>query len=185
MLYSWDSSKDYKQEVLFKNPTALTSVTFASDGRRIVIGDRAGLVRIIVAGSNLPPRILTGQSSTIDQVLFNRDNTFLATSSRDGSVRLWNWTMLSEDPIVFQNKLSDVSLKIQFSPDDQQIIILAANEKQKGNGIIAIWPISSSVMADLLCKYINRNMTKDEWTNFVGADLPYERTCNTVPENNK
>lgn len=34
-----------------------------------------------------------------------------------------------------------------------------------------------SAMGTALCSYVNRDMTKDEWTNFMGSDLPYEVVC--------
>ena len=38
-------------------------------------------------------------------------------------------------------------------------------------------------MSGLLCGFIERNMGKEEWDSYVADDLPYEKTCERLPEN--
>ena len=37
--------------------------------------------------------------------------------------------------------------------------------------------VQMAAMATTLCSYVKREMTKDEWVNFMGSDLPYEKVC--------
>ena len=36
-------------------------------------------------------------------------------------------------------------------------------------------------LAELVCDKVWRNLTLDEWHQFVGEDIPYERTCPNLP----
>jgi hypothetical protein len=65
-----------------------------------------------------------------------------------------------------------------FTPDDEQIMI-GVNHRQlveASKETIHVWPTKIGTMASALCGYVGRNMTKDEWANFVGADLRINRS---------
>jgi WD domain, G-beta repeat len=184
-LYVWDISNNYAERVIYKNTSDITSVVFAPDNRRIVFGDEEGHVRIIFEDSNLAPRMLTGHTAYIEKIVFNNAGTFMATTSRDHSIRIWNWLRITDPPIVFKAEKETVwTSGAAFTPNDDQLMIGVVNATSQKK-MIRTWPTTSEPMSTLLCGYINRNMTKEEWANFVGEDLVYERTCDSFPANNK
>lgn len=185
-LYIWDIAAGYAEKVAYKNAAPLTAVTFAQDNsRRIIIGDNTGQIKIITEDSNLPPRILSGHGAHIEQIVFNNAATFLATTSRDGKVRLWNWNSLQTNPIVLvDSNLGDWVWSAAFSPDDEQLMIGIHSNTNNAKETIHVWPTKVATMANSLCSYVDRNMTKDEWDNFA-TGLDYERTCDAYPANNK
>ena len=185
-LYVWDIDNNFAEKVAYKNSSDLTAITFAPDNRRIIFGDEEGQIKIITEDSNLPPRILSGHEAHIEQIVFNNAGTFLATTSRDHTVRIWNWLIPAQQPIVLKDKEQDEWVwSATFSPDDEQLMIGVNNRAEKTKETIHVWPTKIGTMASSLCSYVGRNLTKDEWDNFVGADLPYEKTCDNFPENNK
>ena len=185
-LYVWDIENNYAEKIPFKNNVSLTAVAFAQDNsRRIIVGDNSGQIRIITEDSNLPPRNLSGHIAHIEQIIFNNSATFLATTSRDGKVRLWNWNKLSDNPIVLTDtNLGDWVWSAAFSPDDEQLMIGIHSNNKNVKETIHVWPTRISTMANSLCGYVDRNMTKDEWDNYSGG-LNYEKTCDAYPSNNK
>ncbi|MBL7863878.1 MAG: PD40 domain-containing protein [Cyclobacteriaceae bacterium] len=185
-LYIWDLANNYAEKVAFKNAAPLTTVAFAMDNsRRIIVGDNTGQVKVFVEDSNLPSVNLTGHISHIEQIVFNNAGTFLATTSRDGKVRLWNWTKLNENPIVLTDtNLGDWIWSAAFSPDDEQLMVGIHSNTKNAKETIHVWPTKVSTMANSLCTYIDRNMTQDEWDNFA-TGLRYESTCDNYPANNK
>jgi hypothetical protein len=53
------------------------------------------------------------------------------------------------------------------------ILIAACSESE-----IRIWPTDPGILAEQICPNIERkDMTKDEWTKYVGNDIEYENTC--------
>ncbi len=185
-LYLWDISNNYAEKVAYKNTSPLTTVAFSLDNsRRIIIGDNTGQIKIITEDSNLPARNLSGHTSHIEQIVFNHAGTFLATTSRDGKVRLWNWSKLNENPIVLTDtNLGDWIWSAAFSPDDEQLMVGIHSNTNNAKETIHVWPTKVATMANSLCGYVDRNMTKDEWDNFA-TGLQYEKTCDTYPTNNK
>jgi hypothetical protein len=68
------------------------------------------------------------------------------------------------------------NVKFEGNPGDDDINkgLLTALERLKQT---VGKDMSPEVMALRLCSLVSRNMTREEWENFVGSDLPYERTC--------
>ena len=185
-LYLWDVENGYAERVAYKNPSDITALTFAPDNRRIIIGDEEGQVKVVWEDSNLPPRVLTGHTAHIEQIVFNNAETFVATTSRDHTVRVWNWGKLADQPIVLKDEGQDYWVwSATFTPDDEQLMIGVNNNVNKSKETIHVWPMKIGTMASSLCGYVGRNMSKDEWSNYVGDDLTYERTCENFPANNK
>ncbi len=171
-LYLWDT-KTYAAQTSYQNPRAgLYAVAFGPDGRRVVIGDANGLVKILVEGVVI--RELAGHESAIQDIKFNHAGKFMATASKDKTVRLWNLENLKEQPIKLYDHPNWV-WTIAFSPDDEQL--LAGTQEQ----IVKSWPTKIETMSGKLCGMLTRNMTQDEWDIFVSEDLTREKTCENFP----
>jgi len=188
-LYVWDLANNYTEKVAYKINAPITSVAWAVDGtRRIIFGDNTGQVRVITEDTNLQPTVLSGHTAHIEQIVFNNAGTFLATTSRDGKVRLWEWGKLQNNPIVLTDKnLGDWIWSATFSPDDEQLMAGIHSNTNNAKETIHVWPTKVVTMSNSLCTYIDRNMTGDEWNNFAGGSngIKYERTCDNYPVNNK
>lgn len=175
-LYLWDA-KSFVTKTTYQNQrTGLYAVTFSPDGRRVVVGDSRGLIKILADGTVI--RELPGHESAIQEIKFNHSGKFMATSSKDKTVRLWNLENLKEQPIKLGDHPNWV-WSIAFSPDDEQL--MAGTQEQ----VIKSWPTKIETMADKLCGLVTRNMTKDEWDIFVSEDLEYVSTCENLGANNK
>jgi WD40 repeat protein len=48
------------------------------------------------------------------------------------------------------------------------------------NGSVVVWRISSGA-SDYLCERVWRNLSIDEWSQYLGEGIPYERTCPNLP----
>jgi WD40 repeat protein len=88
-------------------------------------------------------------------------------------VRLWSWNTPDAPPVVLRGHKDEVN-SVAFSPDGQT---LAAGSYDK---TIRLW-LTTKGLAETVCKKVWRNLTKDEWHEFVGADIPYKRTCSNLP----
>jgi len=184
-LYIWDLRNNFsvsKYQIL-KDQKDILAVSYMPDGRGIVIGDENGIVRIIDSG--IVKRVLSGHTSQIEQIKFSFSGQFMATASKDGSVRLWNLKQLNEQPQVLSDH--DWVWSVAFTPDDEQLMagIHAREETIKGvNQTIHAWPTKIPTMSTQLCSLVRRNLNKDEW-ELYNPGLPYESTCPNYPANNK
>jgi WD40 repeat protein len=183
-LYLWDTRNNYASKVLYKNPkngkgfAGLTAVGFSRDGKSIVVGDVDGIIRVISPETGNVTRTLTGHTSGIEQIVFNTKGSFMATASDDKTVRLWNMDpkRLREQPIVLSGHADWVRTAV-FSADDEQLLAGMHSNAEKANETIHAWPTKIETMSGLLCAYLKRNLTEDEWATYVDADLKREITC--------
>jgi len=148
------------------------SLTYNSNGSLIAIGDKSGNLKLINARTGSLIKNLTGHSARILDVDFSQNGKFLASSSMDGTVRLWTLEDYSKPPIVLTGHESWV-LSIAFSPDSRNLI----TSSDKGD-LILVWPTESRYMANQMCSFLTRNFTQSEWNNYVAPDIPLEQTCN-------
>ncbi len=178
-LLLWDMRNNFKETVFFKNADGLTAVAFSHD-KKVIIGDRKGLVRIISLDNVNSQRTLSGHTSSIQQIVFDHARKFMATASSDKSVRLWNYDVLTEQPIVLSGHADWVQTAV-FSADDEQLLAGMHGNVENSAETIHAWPTRIETMSGLLCSEVTRNLTEDEWATYAPG-LDYEITC---PEHQK
>jgi energy-coupling factor transporter ATP-binding protein EcfA2 len=183
-LYIWDVTNNYSATVKKMPADRLTAVAFTPEGRQIVVGNEGG--RVWITDNGLVVRELAGHTSAIEQVKFNHAGNFMATASKDYSVRMWNRNKLNEQPIIVSDH--DWVWAITFSPDDEQLMAGIHSVRETVTGVdqtIHAYPTKVKDMASILCGMVKRNMTREEWDLHVGSDLPYLKTCDALPANDK
>ena len=94
----------------------------------------------------------------------------LLTTSRDGTARIWDLNDSRKLPIILDDHNGWV-LTGSFDPSGTQVITGG------GDDFIRTWPIDPAYLAFRICELVERPMTKEEWIEFVGNDLPFEDTC--------
>jgi WD40 repeat protein len=186
-LYIWDLKNNYTASMypILPQGKDILTVAFMPEGNEIVVGTESGELRIINSG--VARRILTGHTSHIEQIKFNHAGKFMATASKDKSIRLWNLKDLNQQPQVLNDH--DWVWSMAFSPDDNQIMagIHSIVQNIGPNDVdftIHVWPTKITAMSGKLCGYVKRNLSKAEWDQFV-QDNNYQSTCPNLPANNK
>ena len=184
-LYVWDASNNYSVTTYRMPDDRLTAVSYSPDGGLIIVGNERGLVWITKAG--VVTRELSGHISSIEQIKYNNAGNFMVTASKDYKMRLWNMNKLNYQPTLLSEH--DWVWSVTFSPDDEQLMagIHSVKETKVGqvDQTIHAYPTKIKTMSGLLCGYLKRNMNKEEWDMHVRDDLPYEKTCASLPDNYK
>ncbi|MCK5170421.1 MAG: WD40 repeat domain-containing protein, partial [Bacteroidales bacterium] len=158
------------QVIESESKNAISAVAYNRNGKWLVTGDSRGNVRIRNSENFEVIDNLEGHRSRIYDIDFNPENNLMATSSLDGTVRVWDCTNLNNQPIVLKDHESWV-LSISFSPDGKRLVT-SSNKKDR----ILIWPTTSDFLAHEVLKGLERDMTIDEWNAFVAQDVEYEKT---------
>jgi len=184
-LYVWDAANDFTASVYKMPDNRLTAVSYNPDATLIIVGNERGRVWITKAG--IVSRELSGHISSIEQIKYNHAGNFMVTASKDYKMRLWNMNKLNYQPTLLSEH--DWVWSVTFSPDDEQLMAGIHSVKETKIGqvdqTIHAYPTKIKTMSGLLCGYLKRNMTKEEWDMHVREDLPYEKTCGALPMNNK
>jgi hypothetical protein len=111
----------------------------------------------------------------INDIQFNTALKQMATSGSDKKLKIFNIkdpADLTEPPVTLADNAGFV-LVMQFSPDGQMIV---SGESGGENNVIGR-PTHVDYLVTDICNMVSRNMTQDEWNNYVAKDIPIEKTC--------
>ncbi|MBN2391407.1 MAG: WD40 repeat domain-containing protein [Anaerolineae bacterium] len=177
----WDLETFPPRKVqMMKLDTQVLSVAFSPDGRWIASGSTDGMAWVwdVESGrevSRMIPKV-EGAYQAVNAVAFSPDGQWVVSGSWNGVARVWE---AATGCIVAEmtHKSAPVSF-VAFSSDDQRVVSVFGWE---GIGSVRIWRWQSEDMIDLACGRLTRNLTREEWRQYLG-DEPYRATCPNLPE---
>ncbi|HEX7312945.1 MAG TPA: caspase family protein [Pyrinomonadaceae bacterium] len=151
------------------------SVAFSADGTHAASGSEDGVVRLWNLNNlGRGPVELRGHETGVSGVAFRPDGEVLASCGKDGTVRLWDVLQPQTPPVVLRVAAGE-AFSVAYSPDGRTLASAYLD------GSIYLWIGDTEILASLVCDKVRRNLTNDEWVQFVGQDVEYERTCPNLP----
>jgi WD40 repeat protein len=163
-------------EPLLGHKGSVRDVAFSPDGKWLAIAmensaEKKGEVWLWdVERRRLLDKPLEGHAYSAQAVAFSPDNRRLASAGGDATVRLWDvdtWKPLGE-PLEGEWVFEDLA----FSPDGKWLA--GANQ----DATVWLWDMDWRSRA---CRIANRNLTDDEWQQYLGKEESDEDTCETIP----
>lgn len=171
----WDLRDPKKSATLGSHDGEVTSLRFSSDARLLASGGDDRTARVWnVAEPQRQPLVLRGHDQTVKAVAFSPDGRTLVTGSYDGTTRLWDLQRPEVAPLIWNSANGEV-VSVAFSPDGTRVA------SGYVNGRILVWVADPASVAGAACGMLRRNLSAPEWWQFVGADVPYEKTCEELP----
>ncbi len=159
------------------------SLAFSPDSATLAGSGMFGIALWDVESGQLIGRAIMESNAAVTSIAFSPDGKVLASTActrqgpphcLEGDIRLWDVGTLKPLGRVPPSNVGAVNF-LAFSLDGQT---LASNSSD--NGII-LWDLSFASWQARACRIANRNLTMNEWTRFVGSDIPYKRTCPDLP----
>ncbi len=119
---------------------------------------------------------LEGHADELRSLVFSGDGDalILISGSVDQTIRIWNPRQPRDTPVVIVG-VNEWIRALAISPDG---MVLAAPDTQAS---IRLLVPDTSMLAERVCERVTMNLTPDEWTHYVGVDVPYKRTCPNYP----
>ncbi|SCY62143.1 WD40 repeat [Nitrosospira sp. Nl5] len=176
----WDAKTGKPIGEPLRGQSAVWSVAFSPDGNRIISGSSDSTLRLWDARSGSPiGKPLQGHKLWVTSVAFSPDGTYLVSGSYDRTLQLWNAS--AGQPIGIpirghENEAVNMGavLSVAFSPDGTRI---ASGGMDK---MLRLWP-RTDIWPDELCRKLMRNMSYQEWREWVSPDIPYVEQCPGLP----
>jgi len=166
------NSENFSIETSGKN---IKVVRFNPENNLLALGDADGTVELWDISLRKKLSEVKAHGGQINDIQFNTALKQMATSGNDKKIKIFNIkdpADLTEPPVTLADNAGFV-LVMQFSPDGQMIV---SGESGEGNSVIGR-PTHVDYLVCDICNKITRNMTQDEWNNYVAKDIPLEKTC--------
>jgi WD40 repeat protein len=171
-LYEYDLDNPGEGRLIYNNSgNPVMAVTYSPDDRAVVIGTLNGTVRIINRSGNSSGITLRGPEARVTDLAFSYNGKFMAASSNDGNVYLWQTSDWQNEPVIVTDNGGFV-LTLCFS-DDSRYFYSGSTEFPRLIGR----PVEASLMVDDFCRLVDRNLSQAEWDLYIAEDIPYEMTC--------
>lgn len=153
--------------------TPVSSVAVSPDGSRIASASR-WTVRTWDASTGRPTGApFEGHSSAVAVVAFSPDGRRIVSGSWDHTLRVWDAQTGQSIGVPLQGHRGDVR-SIAFSRDGRLIV------SGSDDGDVRLWP-APNAWADLLGAKVTRNMSRDEWREWVSGEIDYIVQCPGLP----
>jgi len=148
------------------------AVSFSSDDAKVATASWDRTARIWNAQTGAEIARLPHEEA-IYAVSFSSDDAKVATASWDDTARIWNGQTGTE---IFRLEHEDNVYAVSFSSDSRWVATAS------WDGTARIWPLSISDLRDELCRRLTRNLTANEWKQYVYPKLEnYRLTCPQHP----
>lgn len=166
-----DIWKDQSHSVLYSQYIrAINSLSISHDYKYLAIGDEFGEATLWDIENKEVVRKISGHSSAITKVEFSPNDKTLLTASRDGTTRIWDLEDTKKLPLVLDDHQGWV-MTATFSPDGDKVLTGSADK------FIRVFSTEPDALADRICELVNRNLTEEEWKEYIGENIPYQKTC--------
>jgi WD40 repeat protein len=156
-------------------------VRFSLDGKMLVTTSKDGTARVWTTNNWTTVTVFSEHTGSVNDAAFSPDGKLVVSASADNTAMVW-------EPVTGRRiaTLSDSSGAVNdasFSPDGKLILTASAH------GTAPLWGLNTEVSANtstdelsaLACRKATRNMTADEWRQYMGAE-PYRATCQNLPQ---
>jgi hypothetical protein len=172
----WDlTNKNSEKVMTIRGSSSISAVALNSDASLLAFSDTNGKVKVWDIKNNKLLHQFSGHKATVNKLIFHSKAGLLASASFDGTIRIWNLNYSNDQPIIMRDHDAWV-WTIAFSPDNKELVAGTTNNQ------IKVWSIKPELMSEDICSRISRNLTPSEWRTYVGDDIPYQKTCNALPQ---
>jgi class 3 adenylate cyclase/WD40 repeat protein len=161
---------------------ALPDFQVHPDRRRMFVASESGFVWVVdIQRRTIDGAPLAASGTQLEGVALSPDAKYLAAISRDGALRLWETdTRRAFGPALSGHAFEATGVawgKAGLYSAGTTHIDFAKDEGQVG---LLEWNGDPRRLSDLACGFVRRNLTRAEWSEFVG-DADYRVTCRAFP----
>jgi WD40 repeat protein len=149
----------------------VSSVSFSPDGKWVVSASWNNTIQVWEAATGKEISRMTHDDGVIS-VVFSPDGNYVLSMSLDKSARVWETdTGIEVARVTHDQWVSSVA----FSPDGKYVI------SGGGDSLARIWEWQPEDLISNSCANLPRNLTRNEWNQYIGDALPFQAVCDNLP----
>jgi WD40 repeat protein len=152
----------------------LMSFMFSPDGTLITVGGANGNILLLDSTSLKTVFLLNDQSMWITSFAFSPDGRILASLSEDAALTLWD---VKSGKSIFSFRTDRYNLG--YSGEYEYAAFSSDGRKLYSNGFV--YDLDVAHWQTAACSIVGRNLTRAEWTQYIGNVLPYQAVCPDLP----
>ena len=155
---------------------------FSPNGRWLATGSKDGTIQILEAATGQKANLIM-LDDPVGKLNFSQDGHWLITTSRQGlinTIRVWRFTETGTESTPVLDEVSRMVYlgavrNLVFSPDNEQLAFTDQNNS------VRLWRWQPADLIAEACTRLPRNLTRQEWAQYIGHHQPYQATCNNLP----
>ncbi len=103
-------------------PSAIYSVRFSSDGKRLISAGMDGFARIWDSATGSPDCALEHVGTEVNSAVFSPDGVEAATADDKGLIRLWNVAQRAVVHVMKHGRAGEEVVAVLFTPDGRRLV---------------------------------------------------------------
>ncbi len=178
----WDvAARKPRIAPLTGHSNGVSSVAFSPDGKILASGGQDNQIILWSAVTGQPLGIFNnGEAVSCLTFSKDKDGKILVSGSEEGTVILWH---IDADEQRAALRMLDLKLighkknvySLTFSQDGKTLASGGG-----GDNSVILWDVSFDSWAKRACSIANRNLTSEEWKQFLAGE-PYRKSCPNLP----
>jgi len=159
-MFQWDNTYEDPTKFNFSGTDTINAIKYNPIKDSLIVGTNMGEVfTVSVNGEINKSSKHIAHTSGINDIAVSPDGKWLATVGQDNVIVIWNSQNWNALPIKANAVLSleiDFPHSVSFTPDSDYVLVCYQS------GTILKWPVSLDVLAQLICKDVAMDLTKEE-----------------------
>jgi len=157
-------------EISFAGALALESIWL---GQKINVATEPDAIETIRSVLMRQP-LMTILHGAAVRFLVALPNGRLASEAEDGTIKLWPKNGRGEPMVLTHSDLGVSALTVL--PDGRLV-------SSGADGTIKVWLVDEPILIVALPLRAGRNLTKNEWVHYIGANSSWQPSCRNLPSN--
>lgn len=174
-IYMFKSGTDFNPKAIIqKGPSAITALTCLDRSGALVYGNYNGKVYRMKNYQSGSPELLGSHRSKISGITYSKGFGLVAAASLDGTIKLWNLKTQEAIPVCFCNDHNGYVLSAGFDTEGNYLVTGGKDMT------VRTYSVDQQKIIDALESKLNRNLRKEEWDEYIGSDVKYEKTIKRI-----